>query len=191
MWAPIGTWLLGYLAIGTVLSALFLMFPGRQIWESDYRPYRFTRFWDRVPALLEYLGLVFLAGVLGWSITLPVLIRMWVHERFFDPDAPKLERVFVPQKTDLVRRFTIEEIEALEAVEDPLAASPRLPFGHLNFAWVRFRARLPSHAEFWFYRADRKNALGALQRHEGYAVLKRGRVRDHFKTTCYRIHHGD
>ncbi len=97
------------------------------------------------------------------------------------------ERIFAPSKGDLVSRFTVDEIEGHEIVEDPLGGAPRLPFGHLNEVWKKFLAELPANAQLWSYAVVWENRWRTQEQREGYVAVIDGGIGPFFETVNYRL----
>lgn len=79
---------------------------------------------------------------------------------------------------DLHQQLTLEAIEQAEFVVDPLYACPDAPFGHLNGAWVTFKAQLEPDDEVWAYCAKRRHPWieQAREVREGYACVRNGEI---------------
>jgi hypothetical protein len=81
------------------------------------------------------------------------------------------EKVFAVNITDLIKRMSVEEIEEIERVNDPMGAVPNVAFGFLNLLWGRFKAGFESGDEIWTYKATWKNNWQNQNRF-GYAILR-------------------
>lgn len=103
-----------------------------------------------------------------------------VHELF--PYVAELlpERGFFVHREDLIRQMTIEEIEQQEHVADPMRAVPDLPFGHLNAAWVEFKANLEQQDSVWSFAAQWAPDWGRKEIREGYVILRGDNVGQYF-----------
>jgi len=86
---------------------------------------------------------------------------------------------FIVRRRDLIARCSIEEIEAIERVVDPLAAVPDSPFGHLNGAWRQIRDSLSVDAELWSFSRTWEDR-GTREQRSGYSAVLRGKVIAHF-----------
>jgi len=170
------TYLLAYLGIGLVTLVIVLVAK----WIGERREpmeYEFHRYLQerRQPSWKEWLiedviGPT-IAGVLV-IVAWPLVVAWWVKEKWFSGMAPAGERpVFEVRQEHLLERRSIEEIERLERVDDPLDAVPDLPFGHLYFAWLQFREKLEPGDEVWSFTAP-WNEWGWCCTRSGYAVLK-------------------
>lgn len=84
----------------------------------------------------------------------PAVLLMLVKNKLFPSEVKLLpDRKFSVASGDLIRQMTIEEIEQQEQVVDPMRAVPDLPFGHLNAAWVEFKANLEQQDSVWSFAA--------------------------------------
>jgi hypothetical protein len=80
---------------------------------------------------------------------------------------------------ELLQRLSIDEVERLETVTDPLGAVPPVPFGHLSANWVTFRSKLMPGDEIWSYAAVRPGNWGVEEESKGYAIVRLGLVVRH------------
>lgn len=82
----------------------------------------------------------------------------------------------------LVRQLTIEEIESIELVTDPLGAVPATPFGHLHETWADFKRWLLPDDRIWSFKIERTDRGGpkVVEIIEGYAVKRGADVRSPF-----------
>lgn len=131
--------------------------------------------------LLDKVVFPLLAGFLilaAW----PVVLLMLVKNKLFPCKAEKLlpEREFSVARDDLIRQMTIEEIEQQEHVADPMRAVPDLPFGHLNAAWVEFKANFEQQDSVWLFSAQWTPDWGRREIREGYVILRNDNVGQHF-----------
>jgi hypothetical protein len=84
------------------------------------------------------------------------------------------------EMSELIERLSVQAIEALETVSDPLQAAPAIPFGHLGARWVTFRANLQPEDDLWSFAAVRTDEWGSKEHTRGYAIVRKGRVMAHF-----------
>jgi hypothetical protein len=77
---------------------------------------------------------------------------------------------------NLVEKFSLEEIEKIEAVIDPLDAAPALPFGVLNSRWREFLSARSADTELWSFRAYRAGEYLRWEEFRGYAAVRDGVV---------------
>lgn len=84
-------------------------------------------------------------------------------------------RIFKVQSQHLLERLTVLEIEAREAVYDPLSAVPDLPFGHLNAVWTGLKATMRPKDEVWTFAANWPDNFGMPQVRRGYVLWRQRR----------------
>ncbi len=179
-----GLWI--YLAIGgSILSALLLasrrnrMDQGsRELLDSLRGPR------SRMDLLLEKVVAPSVAGFLsitGW----PVLLGwIWCEKRKARrEDKRKEDAIFRVRHDHLIRQTTVQEVERLESVVDPLGAVPQKPFGHLHTVWDNFLGQQPTDAQLWTFACDWESELGCLFHREGYVWMVAGRP-CHWLLTC-------
>jgi hypothetical protein len=76
-----------------------------------------------------------------WPLTAVMLVAELILKRSASrqPGTTAGDRpVFEVRPDNLLRRTSIDAVEANERVHDPLAAVPDLPFGHLHMIWEAF-----------------------------------------------------
>jgi hypothetical protein len=95
---------------------------------------------------------------------------------------PPVDKEFHVQREELLRQMTMEEIEKVERVLDPLGSVPDLPFGHLHPTWERFRAALKPEYVVWAFAArwPRKQYGRHLA---GYVAVDDNAIGSHFLCT--------
>ena len=81
------------------------------------------------------------------------------------------EKIFSVNVTDLVKRMSVDEIEEIERINDPMGAVPDVAFGFLNPMWEKFKTGFESDDEIWTYKAIWKNNWQNEKRF-GYAILR-------------------
>jgi hypothetical protein len=96
--------------------------------------------------------------------------------------APQEEREFEVTRAHLHEPLTVPQIEAREAVADPLGAVPKLPFGHLNAAWKIFIAGVAADEDLWSFTAPWQTPWGRKEIRAGYVVVRGGVPANHFVT---------
>ena len=182
-------YLLGYIAIGVVVFVVVLVThwisarSGAALaskMSETIRPKRKSL----GDALMEYIVAPFLAAVFVF-VAWPALIYMKAKELLFPAKAESLiePKKFAVAEADLVLKLTVEEIERLERVSDPMHAVPDLPFGHLNGAWTKFIADCGPEATVWSFSARWTSERGRKEIREGYAIVKEEAIGPHFLTT--------
>jgi hypothetical protein len=90
------------------------------------------------------------------------------------------EGEFAVERSHLQERLTVLQIEAREAVTDPLGAVPDLPFGHLNAAWKTFAEGVGADDELWSFTAPWQTTWGRREIRTGYVVVRGGVPAAHF-----------
>lgn len=93
--------------------------------------------------------------------------------------------MFVISRKDLVRQWTVQEIELSARVIDPLGAVPDLPFGHLNAAWLQFKQVLQPQDAIWSFSSNWSAAWERQTIREGYVVLRGKRIGPHVVTSSH------
>ncbi len=90
-----------------------------------------------------------------------------------DAGVPARERFHVVHD-DLLREYTLPEVEAHERSVDPLGGVAPVPFGHLNPVWQRFVAALQPGDRIWRFNAQRISASGEAIIRSGYVAVRAG-----------------
>ena len=113
----------------------------------------------------------------------PVLFFFEMKSRFFDKGnrSPVEEPVFSVTRNDLQTQLSLQEVEQLEMVFDPLGAAPNVPFGHLNTAWKKFCEGMEPNDSLWSFTAHWASAWGSKDIRQGYVIV-RGEIGAHFIT---------
>jgi hypothetical protein len=178
-----------YLFVYLAVGALTLM--GMLI-DARLRRSRTTTDWRKISALarrarqpwqeaiLERLIVPLVAGavvIIAWPIAIAFAVHFY-HQRGKDVD---ITAAFEPDQlrvklSDLVARLSIQEIERMETVSDPLLAVPSLPFGHLNRAWLDFAHKIQSEDDIWSFQAHCGSYPSPMAARRGYASLRQGAV---------------
>ena len=91
------------------------------------------------------------------------------------------------ERAHLHEPLTVPQIEAREAVEDPLGAVPNFPFGHLNAAWKTFIEGVAADEELWSFTAPWQTTWGRKEIRTGYVVVHGGSPAKHFLTMWKEI----
>ncbi|HZP88582.1 MAG TPA: hypothetical protein VFB54_17355 [Burkholderiales bacterium] len=166
-----------YYAIGVAFMLAMLL---RQPDSNTFRLEPLVRRDDLADRLMEdvlppLLGLLFV--VLCW----PWLIANMVRERLFPPK-PFQREEFAVKREEIQEQLSIERIEELEQVFDPMHAAPELPFGHLNGAWKAFLGRVGPASELWSFVSVRTNDWGTIESRAGYVAVVDKIPGNHFLT---------
>ena len=172
-----------YLTLGVVVTAgLWLAGraqrrsqPTRAATISAMDPARASAWYRFLDIVL--LPLIFLALVaLLWPLALYAQFRKPWWMRGGPSSAREPDPEFAVRAEHLLDRLTVEQIEAREQVDDPLAAVPALPFGHLNAPWRRLLDQRTEGDEFWSFRALWIDSLRRKEDRRGYALVREGVV---------------
>ena len=194
-------WLLGYLLLG-VAVVVILRNVGKsrkrewaeELYDTLLQERRARRSkTDRLIQDFLVPALMYPLCVLGWPLLL--MYKFWTMYRLKYPAKPPPEREkwireiieekmrFQLQTNELVKRLSIEEIEATNFIEDPMEAVPRVPFGHLNFAWEAFKKKMLDTDELWSFRTKRLSDDPAVEAVIGYAIVREGVPVERFVTS--------
>ncbi len=82
----------------------------------------------------------------------------------------------------LLERLTVDEIEAIEVVQDPLNAVPKVPFGHLHAVWSQVKEAMQPNDELWSFTATWPGEFGSPEPRKGYVLWRRGKPVEHVLT---------
>lgn len=149
------TYLVAYLALGAVTLAITLISDRRANPPQSDFVREMLEAVDPERATLRYklmhrLVVPALAGILmlvAWPVAVFIKVRELANPKTAETE-PEPE-AFCVTREHLLRQTSVEEIEAIEAIEmvsDPLGAVPPFPFGHLNGPWSRFKSGLDPDA---------------------------------------------
>ncbi|KQV79933.1 hypothetical protein ASD15_18205 [Massilia sp. Root351] len=117
--------------------------------------------------------------LLAWPL---VLILLWDELRSRKNRETYTTRPFRIATRDLVRCFTVEQIEDLECVRDPLGAAPCVPFGHLYASWQQFTEQLLPDDVIWSFSTRRLCEFKQTIFEDGYVILRGGEIGPHYLT---------
>lgn len=114
----------------------------------------------------------------------PVLFFFEMKSRFYGEASrsPFEEPEFAVTRNDVLTQLSIQEIEQLETVFDPLGAAPNVPFGHLNAAWKKFCEGLEPSDSLWSFTAPWTSAWGSKDIRQGYVIVRGEEIGAHFIT---------
>ncbi len=178
-------WYLGISAGSMLLWILYYKFIKEKSGQSSrgvastFQPTR-KGVWSRI--LNDFLGPALLGLLVApfW----PVLLFFEMKMRFFDKAdrSSSEEPEFAVTRNDLLTQLSIQEIEQLEVVFDPLGAAPNVPFGHLNAAWKKFCEGMEPHDSLWSFTAQWASAWGSKDIRQGYVIVRGEEIGAHFIT---------
>jgi hypothetical protein len=100
------------------------------------------------------------------------------------------EAEFAVKRAHLQEPLTVAQIEAREAVEDPLRAVPNVPFGHLNAAWKTFIVGVAADDELWSFTARWEMAWAGKAIRSGYVIVRGGVPGSYFLTVLREVEEG-
>ena len=176
-------YLIAYLAVG-VLALMGIGIDAhmrRRASSSDWSQVsdlvrRANQQWPEV--VLERLIVPAIAGVaiiIAWPLAVAFAMHFYRRTNKDEARAISLEPAeFTVKPSDLIERLTIETIEVMQIVHDPLLAAPQIPFGHLNRAWLDFRSQIQPADEVWSFRVRWGNFQRPKAVRQGYAALRNG-----------------
>jgi hypothetical protein len=177
-----------YLGVGAVVLAIVF---GAQRLTKEHGSKSIREILDAVDPERKKLSYRILNNVVGPALAAVVMVVVWPvaiylkgKELFSNKESPALpeERVFAVEREHLHEPLTVLQIEAREAVDDPLGAVPNLPFGHLNAAWKAFTQSVAADEELWSFTAPWQTTWGRKEIRAGYVVVRSGVPAAHFLT---------
>ncbi len=89
---------------------------------------------------------------------------------------------FQVEKSDLIDRFELSEVEKKSIIEDPLEAVPSSPFGHLNHKWELFKSHLINGDEVWSFSSIYNYRLPFREKRSGFSILRGQTIVAYFLT---------
>lgn len=144
--------------------------PDRPVWKR------------RIEYALEKIvapALAILLVVAAW----PLAIWWKAREIWFSQGTePTMEKEFAVEREHLLEPQDLDALETREVVTDPLGAVPGLPFGHLNRAWLNFKAGREPGDSIWTFSARWKLKWGGEEIREGYAIVRLDGIGPYFLT---------
>jgi hypothetical protein len=185
------TWLIWYLAIGLVVLLVIVL--ADQLSMETRRSLRRELmdaidgdrklwFWKLAVNLFALVPLVL--SVLFVIFSWPIMF-FWKGHDMWTQHAQNKREVFVIARKDLVRQWTVQEVEMSTRVIDPLGAVPDLPFGHLNGAWLQFKQVLQPQDVLWSFSSNWTVAWEPKKTREGYVVSRGKRIGPHIVTSWH------
>ena len=83
---------------------------------------------------------------------------------------------------------TIDEIERLELVVDPMNAVPNVPFGHLSANWVRMKAEQAPGHKLHRFSTEWTPSPWKREVRSGYVLVRWGAPGKYILTVCREVH---
>jgi hypothetical protein len=123
--------------------------------------------------------------VIAWPAAIYIKIReiQKIKKANIEEKLKMENKEFEVKHNDLVERLTVSEIELLETVNDPLNASPELPFGFLNQNWRAFVSLASGNQSFWSFRSEWTSEWGAKEILSGYVLVDSSIIGSFFVTS--------
>ena len=130
-----------------------------------------------------------LNDVLGSALVGTLIVPFWPVIVFFKVKelisgepvrGPLDEPEFAVKRDDLQTQLSLQEIEQLEIVFDPLGAAPHVPFGHLNTAWKKFCEGMELLDSLWSFTSHWTSAWGSKDIRQGYVIVRGEEIGAHF-----------
>lgn len=157
-------WWTWYLSIGVLVSVLVVAWD----WYAGMSATSDARASDRAIMVMAAMAV---APV--WPIVLFLQSRD-IAKYIADP--PQRYVTFRFARRHLVRRVSVQEVEDLERVVDPLRAVPDIPFGFLNGTWRNFHSQLKPLDSLWVLSARATSGF-QMEERKGYAIVRFGWIR--------------
>jgi hypothetical protein len=151
---------------------------------EDWYPER-KKLWYRIRARLLAPVLTVIAMVLFWPAAWWMRCAELLNERRLARE--REEAIFKVKPQHLLERLTVDEIEAMEVVQDPLNAVPKVPFGHLNAVWSQVKETMQPGDELWSFTATWPGEFGSPELKKGYVLWRRGKPMGHVLTMCKEL----
>lgn len=138
-------------------------------------------------------ALAFFLMWLVWPVVFVLKIKDSLQKRALAAQAVQAEQeaeppAFALNDSELLRQVTVDEVERINLIHDPLEAVPNIPFGHCNACWVLFRDSLHANETLWEFESTRSELAG-VRAMWGYAVKREGKV-DRFLTSGWKLKRG-
>jgi hypothetical protein len=140
------------------------------------------KLWYRVRARLLAPVLTVIAMVLFWPVAWWIRCAELLSERRMARQ--REEEIFKVKPQHLLKRLTVDEIEASELVQDPLNAMPKVPFGHLNAVWSQVKEAMQPGDELWSFMATWPGEFGSPELRKGYVLWRSGNPVGNVMTMC-------
>jgi hypothetical protein len=124
---------------------------------------------------------VFWPFVLIFAINDRIQSKKYEEERIIQKERDR----FKCKPEYLMKQSSIEEIEEENIVYDPLGLSPKIAFGHLNPAWVKFKDQIQENEELWTFHIPaeediQKRSIYSMWSMSGVARINNQKVLEEF-----------
>lgn len=119
--------------------------------------------------------------VLAWPALIVAKVRDILAQR-----ARRKQETFTVRRRDLIRKMTIQEIERVERVVDPMGAVAPIPFGFLNPVWQRFIADVQPSDTIWSFSVQWMNGWQNECR-TGYVIKSGRKIGRHFIVSMHIV----
>lgn len=157
-------WWAWYLGVGVLVSVLVLAWD----WYAGTSANSDARAADRA-----IMAVAAIAVAPVWPIVLFLQLRD-IAKYLANP--PQRYAKFRFSHRHLVKRVSVQEVEDLERIVDPLRAVPDIPFGFLNEAWRDFHSQLKPLDSLWVLSARAMSGF-QMEERKGYAIVRFGWIR--------------
>ena len=134
-----------------------------------------------LPAITLSLALIL------WPVAVAWIFKDRLDNWFYKDTAEPEPEVFKVKIEHLKEQVTIEHLEALETVRDPLKSAPEIPFGHLNTVWQEFMKKIQPEDELWSFVAEWSSQWGDVEQRKGYVIVRLNIPEDFLLTTIKTI----
>ena len=119
-----------------------------------------------------------------WPLALWMVVKDRLDKKKAKPEKSP-EELFAVKTNFLIEKLGINEVEAREIYQDPLQATPQLPFGYLNTAWEKFKSTIKDEDELWSFLVPQGEPVGEYEMPSdfemvGYALVRDGRILGEF-----------
>ena len=181
------TLIYGYLGLGAItsLSMYFIYYePKSQFSSAIDEVLNGKKSWHyKLRESLVIPGTILLITVV-WPLALWMVIKDRLDKKKRKPKKSP-EELFAVKTNFLIEKLSIGQVEAREIYQDPLHATPQIPFGHLNSAWEKFKLTIKDGDELWSFLVPKGELVGEHEMPSdfemvGYALVRDGRILGEF-----------
>ena len=181
------TLICSYLGLGAItsLSMYFIYYePKSQFSSAIDEVLNGKKSWHyKLRESLVIPGTILLITVV-WPLALWMVIKDRLDKKKHKPKKSP-EELFAVKTNFLIEKLSIGQVEAREIYQDPLQATPQLPFVHLNSAWEKFKLTITEGDELWSFLVPKGEPVGEYEMPSdfemvGYALVRDGRILGEF-----------